>query len=176
MSVNSVLTDLQYIVTTAPDTTARHLGSGAFREDTEQDGTDSLKILRKSNLHPDVLQSCGMELSNGDYFHAVLEAIKGLLQRIRDLTGLQVDGYSLVEQAFAYKKSPPFIALNALKTVSQRNVQDGFIYFLKGLILMYRHPLAHEPKITWLLGETEALSVLLQISEYHRRIDHAIIR
>ena len=177
VSSNSVIADLQYDLITVPTyIPAQHLGSKPFRENTEQDGTDPLMGIRKSDLHPDVLQSCRIELSNGDYFHAVLEAIKGLCQKIRDLTGLLVDGSNLVEQAFAYKKRPPYIALNSLKTSSQCNVQDGFSYSLKGLILMYRNPLAHEPKITWLLGETEALSVLLQISEYHRRIDRASIR
>ena len=177
VSMNSFVVSLPSNIGNAPRyIPARHLGSGPFLEDTEQDDTDSLMVIRMSDLHPGVLFSCKSELSNRDYFHAVLEAIKGLCQRIRDLTGLQTDGYSLIEQALAYKKGPPYIALNPLKTSSQRNVQEGFIHQLIGLILMYRHPLAHEPKITWLLGETEALSVLLQISECHRRIDYAVIR
>ena len=165
MSVNSFLSDLQHNSEVDPFPIyipSKHLGSGPFREDTEQDDTDSLMVIRKSDLHPYVLKSCEMELSSGDYFHAIEEAIKGLFQRMRDLTGLRTDGFNLVEQAF--EKSPPPIALNSLRTSSQRNVQGGFIYSLKGLIFMYRHPLAHEPKVTWLIGETEAL-IPIQLDE-----------
>ena len=178
MSVNSVLTDLQYDVTTVPRyIPARHLGSGPFREDTEQDGTDSLMVIRMSDLHPDVLMTCNTELSNGDYFHAVQEAIKGLLWKIRRLTGLKSDGISLVEQAFAYKnRESPHIAINKLDTPSKLDEQEGFIDSLKGLIRMYRNPLAHEPKVTWILGKDRAVYALLQITDYHSRIDHAFIR
>ena len=174
VSLDSVLTDLQYDVKTVPTyIPARHLGSGPFHEDTEQYDTDSLMVVRKSDLHPEVLRSCGMELSNGDYFHAIEEAIKGLLQRIRDFTGLKADGVSLVEEAFAYKKKIPYIALSKLATSSETNRQEGLIRALCGLIFMYRNPLTHEPRSAWPLDDTEAILVLSQISRYHSWLDSA---
>ena len=149
---------------------ARHLGSGPFPEDTEKE-EEALVVISKSELHPYVLMYCEMELSNGDYFHAVLEAIKSLLQRVRDLTGLKSDGVQLVEEAFAYKKRTPYISLNKLVTSSETNRQEGMIHALRSLIFMYRNPLAHEPRSAWPLDDIEAILVLSQISKYHYWID-----
>ena len=41
-------------------------------------------------IHPEVLKYCKAELMQDNYFHAVLEATKGLAQRIREMSG--VDG------------------------------------------------------------------------------------
>ena len=154
---------------------AQHLGSRPFHEDTEQNDKDSLMVIRMSDLYPDTLMDCKTELSNQDYFHAVEEAIKGLLRKIRRITSLESDGIKLIEEAFAYKKKTPYIALNKLNTLSQHNVQEGFIHSLRGMIYGYRNPMAHESRLTWPLGDDEAISVLFQISEYHRRIDSRYI-
>ncbi len=173
LSMNSLLFDLQYKTQVKPFPIyipSQHLGSGPFDEDTEQDDKDSLTVIRKSDLHPDVIMACGTELSRGDYFHAVQEAIKGILDRIRGITGLTSDGTSLVEEAFRDSKTP-YLALNQLATSSEQNVQRGFKHSLISLISMYRNPMSHELRIKWKLDDTEALVVLLQISQCHKRID-----
>ena len=131
--------------------------------------------VRKSDLHPEVLRVCEVELANGDYFHAVEEAIKGLMSRISQLTGLDSDGVSLVEQVLAHKNRTPHLALNELNARSLRDVQDGFILRLKGLITMYRNPMAHELRISWSLSKMEAVTILIEISDAHRRIDSSHI-
>ena len=53
-----------------------------------------LAKLRHRNIHPKVLEYCERELRQGNYFHAVLEASKGLAQHIRDKSGSGKDGGS----------------------------------------------------------------------------------
>jgi len=52
-------------------------------------------------VHAEVLNYCRAELLDENYFHAVFEAIKGVAERIRTLSGLTGDGAELVNKAFA---------------------------------------------------------------------------
>lgn len=52
------------------------------------------------NVHPDVLRFCRAELVVDNYFHAVLEAVKSIADKIRSKTGLSDDGSVLVDRAF----------------------------------------------------------------------------
>ena len=66
--------------------------------------------LEHRGTHPEVFNYCSAELLQENYYHAVLEAVKGLGQRIRDLSGLTSDGADLVAGAFGVKA--PIIAVN----------------------------------------------------------------
>ncbi len=56
--------------------------------------------LSSRSVHEDVLRFCRAELLDENYFHAVFEAMKSIAAKIRDLSGLQLDGADLVRQAF----------------------------------------------------------------------------
>ncbi|WP_276309372.1 TIGR02391 family protein [Cryobacterium aureum] len=43
----------------------------------------------------------------------------------------------------------------------------------KGLFSAFRNPVAHEPRIEWVLTEQDALDVLGTLSMIHRRLDSA---
>ena len=62
------------------------------------------------SIHPQVLKYCHAELMQDNYFHAVFEATKGLAQRIREESGVDGDGASLVEQVFSANQ--PILAFN----------------------------------------------------------------
>ena len=51
--------------------------------------------------HPDVLKFCREELLGDNYFHAVLEAVKSVVEKIRARTGLTDDGAILVDHALS---------------------------------------------------------------------------
>ena len=51
-------------------------------------------------IHPEVRKYCRAEYMEENYFHAVVEAYKGLAERIRELTGYTGDGMALMKQAF----------------------------------------------------------------------------
>ena len=122
-------------------------------------------------LHPEVLKYCRAELLQDNYFHAVFEATKGLAQRIRDLSGVDGDGAALVDRVFSVER--PVLAMNTLRTETERTEHKGFATLIKGCFLAVRNPLAHEPKILW-DGEDDAADYLSLISLLHRRLDSCV--
>jgi uncharacterized protein (TIGR02391 family) len=123
-------------------------------------------------VHEEVLKYCRAELVEDNYFHAVLEATKGVGERIRQLSGLGSDGADLVNTAFSVKS--PMLALNTLQTETEKSEQKGFSSLLLGLFGAIRNPLAHAPKTTWPMSEQDALDVLTFISFVHRKLDYAV--
>lgn len=123
-------------------------------------------------IHPEVLKYCRPELLQDNYFHAVFEACKGLAQRIRDLSGVQADGSDLVDKVFSIQK--PILAINSLRTETERSEHKGFALLLKGCFAAVRNPLAHEPKILW-QGEDDAADYLSLISLLHRKLDECTV-
>ena len=88
-------------------------------------------------VHHEVRKYCKAEYMEENYFHAVVEAYKGLAERIRERTGYTSDGLELMKQSFE-RPSPkqgghPKLAFNTLATVTERNEHDGFLDFLKRL-------------------------------------------
>lgn len=128
--------------------------------------------LESRNVHPEVLKYCRAELLEENYFHAVLEATKGVAQRIRDLSGLGTDGAELVNAAFSGKA--PILTLGSLKTETEKSEQRGFSNLLVGLFGAIRNPIAHSPKISWPMYELDALDIMSFISFVHRKLDGAV--
>jgi uncharacterized protein (TIGR02391 family) len=122
-------------------------------------------------IHPEVLKYCSTELMQDNYFHAVFEASKGLAQRIRDLSGVQLDGAALVDRVFSVDN--PELAFNSLQTETEKSEHKGFASLLKGCFAAIRNPLAHAPKILW-EGEDDAADYLSLISLLHRKLDDCI--
>ena len=123
---------------------------------------------RDRRLHPEVVKYCRPELMQENYFHAVFEATKGLAQRIRDMSGVDGDGATLVDGALSIKN--PKLAFNTLRTETERSEHQGFAMLLKGRFAAVRNPLAHEPKILW-DGEDDAADYLTLVSLLHRKLD-----
>ncbi len=125
--------------------------------------------LQSRFVHAEVLNYCRAELLNENYFHAVLEATKGVAERIRLLSGLSGDGADLVNKAFAGQQ--PVLALGPLITESEKSEQKGFANLLIGLFGAVRNPLAHAPKTNWPMSEQDALDILTLMSLIHRKLD-----
>ena len=107
-----------------------------------------------------------------NYFHAVFEACKGLAQRIRDMTTIQLDGASLVDKVFSIEK--PILALNTLQTETEKSEHKGFAMLLKGCFAAIRNPMAHQPKILW-EGEDDAADYLTLVSLLNRKLDSCVL-
>lgn len=129
-------------------------------------------ILFDRNIHPDVLKFCKSELISENYFHAVFEATKSVADKIRSITGLKLDGNTLIYTAFDTKH--PLIAINSLQTLSEVNEHNGLKNLLLGIFGMFRNTLAHEPKINWDVSEQDAIDLLTTLSFIHRKLDSAI--
>ncbi len=124
-------------------------------------------------VHPQVLRYCNSELLQDNYFHAVFEAVKGVADRIREMTGLLEDGALLLDKAFSIEN--PFLALNSLRTETEKSEQRGFINLLKGTFGMFRNVTSHAPKIKWPIYEEEAFDLLTLVSLIHKKLDKTTI-
>jgi len=126
---------------------------------------------RGRRIHPEVLKYCRVELMQDNYFHAVFEAAKGLAQRIREMSRVDADGALLVDRVFSIDR--PILAINTLRTETEKSEHKGFAALLKGCFAAIRNPLAHEPKILW-EGEDDATDYLSLISLLHRKLDGCV--
>ncbi len=131
--------------------------------------------LGRRHVHDDVLTFCRVELLHDNYFHAVLEAAKSVAEKIRVLTGLQLDGNSLIDAACSTRENRPLLAFNALDTDWERSEHQGLATLCRGLFSTFRNPAAHAPRILWAVEQAEALDMLTLASMLHRRLDGARI-
>lgn len=127
--------------------------------------------LEDRGAHAEVFNYCRAELLDENYFHAVLEAIKGIAQRIRNMSSLTTDGADLVNTAFSVKN--PILKINSLTTDTEVSEQKGFSNMLVGLFGSVRNPVAHAPKTSWPMSEQDALDIMSTISFIHRKLDNA---
>ena len=128
-------------------------------------------LLQNRGTHVEVLKYCKAELLQENYFHAVLEAVKGVAERIRLMSGLDSDGADLVNHALSTKN--PIIALNSLKTETEVSEQKGIAHLLVGVFGAIRNPIAHAPKVLWDMPEQDAIDVLGILSYVHRKLDNS---
>lgn len=127
--------------------------------------------LVRRGVHPDVLAFCRAELLVDDHFHAVLEAVKSVADKMRSRTGLTDDGSLLVDRALG--GAPPMLAINSLQTEDERSEQRGFANLVRGVVGMFRNPTAHAPRVHWPMTREDAEDLLSMASLIHRRLDQA---
>lgn len=133
--------------------------------------------LERRSTHPRVLAACSVELLADNAFHALLEAVKGVFDRLRELSGQAGDGAPLVDATLATGRTgEPALAINALVTDSDRSEQAGFANLLKGMGSLYRNPVAHDPRARRRVSDEELLEALTVVSLAHRRLDSATRR
>lgn len=128
--------------------------------------------LETRNTHNRIFLYCNAELLVENYFHTVFEATKSIADRLRDLTGLNIDGNVLVDTAFSTDN--PLLKINSLSNQSDRSEHIGLINMIKGVFGLIRNPTAHAPKIKFSINEEEALDILTTISYIHKRLDKSL--
>lgn len=153
------------------DGTLRRRDTARTLDEAEERSRTIRAKFQGRRIHPEVLKYCRAELMQDNYFHAVFEASKGLAQRIRDMSGIQGDGATLVDQVFSIDR--PVLAMNSLRTETEKSEHKGFALLLKGCFGAVRNPLAHEPKLLW-QGEEDAADYLSLISLLHRKLDDCV--
>lgn len=131
------------------------------------------ELLRR-RTHPEVLRYCSIEVLTKAHFHACLEATKSIFDRLRTSTGASGDGAALVDATLALGKSgTPMLAINSLRSQTEKDEQTGLANVLKGLNGLYRNPVAHDPRLNRSVSDEELLEVLTMVSMVHRRLDRA---
>jgi len=127
--------------------------------------------LKRRNVHPEVLRFCSAEWLADDYFHAVQEAVKSVMDRLRRSTGLSTDGSELV--SFTLGSDSPVLAINPRQTKSEKDEQRGFLNLIIGVYGMFRNPTSHEARIHWPMSQQDAEDIMSMVSLLHRRLDGA---
>ena len=121
--------------------------------------------LSSRRVHSEVQRYCKAEYMEENYFHAVFEATKGLAERIRDKTGLNIDGVNLVKQTFERPSEGwPKLVFNTLNSETERNEHDGFMNLLLGSFQLFRNPIAHTPRVKWQRDVEDAVDCITLIS------------
>jgi uncharacterized protein (TIGR02391 family) len=92
-------------------------------------------------LHPLIKESSTRHFTEGDHRNAVLDAITAVFDKIRERTGLDLDGDRLINAAMALED--PRLVLSELETESGRSDQKGFMELFRGLYKGVRNPKAH---------------------------------
>lgn len=83
--------------------------------------------LRRRGTHPKVLAYCTQEILAKNAFHASLEATKSVFDRLRQLTGEQLDGARLVDAVLMPGATGvPRVVINTGVTATERDEQKGF--------------------------------------------------
>lgn len=130
--------------------------------------------LERRKVHSQVLAYCNKELMEENAFHAVFEAIKGVGERMRNISGLGSDGADLAQAMFSIgKDANPMFSINSLQNDSHKSEQKGFMNLLIGMFGMFRNPVAHAPRTEWDMSDTDALDMLTTLSLVHRKLDVA---
>lgn len=96
----------------------------------------------KINIQQDLWEGIEKNYENESYSSAILDAVHLLTETIRNKTGLEGDGSSLIGQAFG--GNAPLIQLNKMQTDSEKNIQKGMVDLLRGLYTSIRNPRSHD--------------------------------
>src|SRR6185437_10259422 len=89
--------------------------------------------LQRRSTHPEVLRYCSVEVLKKAHFHACLEATKSIFDRLRGITGAPGDGAGLIDATLSLGKSgTPMLAINTLRTQTEKDEQTGFANLIKG--------------------------------------------
>lgn len=141
-------------------------------EESQARANSLRRKLADRNVHSEVLRYCTAEIVANDVFHAVFEACKGLFEAIRSKSGCSEDGAELIDKVF--KVDTPILALNSLRTKTEKSEQTGFASLLRGCASACRNPIAHEPRVLWAGTEEDAVDSLMLVSLLMKKLDKCV--
>jgi uncharacterized protein (TIGR02391 family) len=112
-------------------------------EDTgETAATRAIGAYQGLDLHPEIARAASQLYPDGYYAHAVEDSVKALNALVRMRSGLEVDGVTLMQQAFSLKN--PVLKFNDLSDSSDHDEQLGFMNMFSGAVSGLRNPRAHK--------------------------------
>lgn len=131
-----------------------------------------VRRLSLQRLHPEVIAASSALFADRQYDSAVSEALKSVDVRVRTLTGLDLSGAALMQEAF--KPKAPLLDVAVETGRSGDDEREGYFYLFRGAMIGIRNPKAHE--LSRGDDPDEALEVLALASVLHRRLDVALER
>lgn len=141
-------------------------------------------LLHWRHLHECLKDGVADYYKNKQYGHAADQGAKLYGQKIRELTGMDVDGVRLADM-FAIKVDNgkitryPNIQISDLSTESQVNMQEGQQLLTRGLVAGFRNPINHAPMakvVPEIISEVDCLNILSLVSYLASRLDNAKVK
>ena len=102
-------------------------------------------LLNARSLHAEIQSASRKLFLDGHYPRAVEEGFKALNNFVKEKSGLQEDGASLMQKAFT--PNNPKLKLNDLRSDSKKNEQQGYMEIYAGSMTGIRNPRAHEHRL-----------------------------
>ena len=93
------------------------------------------------DLHPEIARAASQLYKNEHYANAIEDLVKAFNALVRLRSGLDVDGVTLMQQAFS--PNNPILKFNDLSDPSDRDEQLGFMNMFSGAVSGLRNPRAH---------------------------------
>jgi uncharacterized protein (TIGR02391 family) len=125
--------------------------------------------VRVAALHPEVRLVADRYIAGGRMEVAIFEAFKAVINRVKQMTGLDTDGTALMGQVFSDNK--PRLLLANLSNKAGKDIQNGYKFLFMGAAQGIRNPDAHEQFKA--LGPEEGFEELSFASMLMRRLDEA---
>lgn len=98
------------------------------------------------DIHKSIIKISRKKFEDKHYSDAVETACKDVNGRVqtivKNITGIEMDGASLMSHAFSVKK--PIISLDDLSTQIGKDIQQGYMQLFMGTMIGIRNPKAHK--------------------------------
>jgi uncharacterized protein (TIGR02391 family) len=130
------------------------------------------RAARFAALHPDVRAAAARYIESDRIEVAIPEAFKALRNRVKQMSGLDIDTNDIMAKAFATGDPP--IRLTQLLSQTERDIQEGLRFIFMGAALAIRNKGAHE--LLEPMRDDEAFEELGLLSMLFRCLDRAQIR
>jgi len=134
--------------------------------------SEAAKLFDARGFHAEVRKHARLLFLEGRHFHAVFECCKAFDKYVREKSRTAKHGSELMSAALSLAGP---LKLNAQRTETERNEQEGVMHLCMGLMRAIRNPESHEPELDWPIIKEDALDILSLISFLYRRIDGAAV-
>lgn len=141
------------------------IAKGQISETLMATDTDQVPVhlFDAMQFHPKVVEASRSCFTTVNYREAILNAFISLIDYIKEITGLDLDGDNLMNNVFSFNYDKeqrkitkyPIIRINELKNKTDRDEQNGFMFLCKGAAAFIRNPKAHK-----LIAQTDPLHTL----------------
>ncbi|MDH4214795.1 MAG: TIGR02391 family protein [Candidatus Thorarchaeota archaeon] len=101
-----------------------------------------IELFDAMRFHPKVIEASRDLFEDGHYRDAILRAFIEVNNFVKAKTRLELDNRDLMSKVF--RLGNPVIKLNELKTQSEKDEQEGFMFLFMGAMVGIRNPKAHD--------------------------------
>lgn len=123
----------------------------------------------EKRVREDLWKSIQAHYERKDYTECIRDAIFHLCELLREKSGLyDKDGSKLVEGALMGPNPP--ILINKHETTTEKDIQQGVAFSLKGIMQSIRNPLSHEKTV---FSQKDSEAIILYINFILNQIDHS---